>query len=64
MNKDFVTYELAKKLNEKGFNEPCYGYYHCNGGNESSDAFEWLNDKCCESAAHSWGYEIEDLTEV
>jgi hypothetical protein len=31
---------------------------------ESSDAFEWLNDKCCESAAHSWGYEIEDLTEV
>ena len=35
MNEDFVPFELAKKLNEKGFNEPCYGYYHCNGGNES-----------------------------
>lgn len=35
MNEDFVTYELAVKLEEKGFNEPCYGYYHCNGGNDS-----------------------------
>ena len=35
MNEDFVTYELAVKLKEKGFNEPCYGYYHCNGGNDS-----------------------------
>jgi hypothetical protein len=35
MNEDFVPFELAKKLKEKGFNEPCYGYYHCNGGNES-----------------------------
>jgi hypothetical protein len=24
---DFVSYELAKKLKEKGFNEPCYMYY-------------------------------------
>ena len=35
MDEDFVTYELAVKLKEKGFNEPCYGYYHCNGGNDS-----------------------------
>lgn len=35
MNEDFVTYELSKKLKEKGFDEPCYGYYHCNGGNDS-----------------------------
>ena len=35
MNEDFVTYELAVKLEAKGFNEPCYGYYHCNGGNDS-----------------------------
>jgi hypothetical protein len=35
MNEDFVTYELAVKLKEKGFDEPCYGYYHCNGGNDS-----------------------------
>ena len=24
---DFVTYEIAKKLKEKGFNEYCYKYY-------------------------------------
>lgn len=35
MNEDFVTHRLAVKLKEKGFNEPCYGYYHCNGGNDS-----------------------------
>lgn len=35
MNKDFITYELAVKLKEKGFNEPCFGYYHTNKGDES-----------------------------
>lgn len=24
---DFVTFEIAKKLEEKGFNEGCYKYY-------------------------------------
>lgn len=27
MNEDFITYELAVKLKEKGFNELCYYYY-------------------------------------
>ena len=27
MNEDFVPFELAKKLKEKGFNEPCFAYY-------------------------------------
>lgn len=35
MNEDFVTYELAVKLKEKGFDEPCYGYYHRDGGDNS-----------------------------
>jgi hypothetical protein len=35
MNEDCVTYELAAKLEEKGFDEPCYGYYHWYGGNDS-----------------------------
>ena len=35
MNEDFIPFELAVKLKEKGFNKPCYGYYHCNGGNDS-----------------------------
>lgn len=28
MNEDFVGYDLAVKLKEKGFNEPCNMYYH------------------------------------
>ena len=35
MNDDFTPFELAVKLKEKGFDEPCCGYYHCNGGNDS-----------------------------
>ena len=35
MNEDFAPFELAVKLKEKGFNEPCYGYYHRDGGNDS-----------------------------
>ncbi|MBR5297449.1 MAG: hypothetical protein IKU29_06250 [Parabacteroides sp.] len=27
---DFVTFEIAKKLEEKGFNWPCYHYYRKN----------------------------------
>ena len=30
MNEDFVTYELAVKLKEKGFNYPCIGHYFNN----------------------------------
>ena len=28
---DFVTFEIAKKLKEKGFNEPCYMFYDKGG---------------------------------
>ena len=35
MSEVFVPFELAVKLKEKGFNEPCYGYYHRDGGNDS-----------------------------
>lgn len=45
MNEDFVTYEIALKLKEKGFNEPCYGYYYCNGGN---DSFEVCGNGDCD----------------
>lgn len=50
MNEDFVPYELAVKLKEKGFDEPCYGYYYCNGGNDSFEVCgngdrDFLNSK-------------------
>lgn len=28
---DFVSFEIAKKLKEKDFNEPCLGFYYPNG---------------------------------
>lgn len=28
---DFVSFEIAKLLKEKGFNEPCYGWYDGKG---------------------------------
>ena len=28
---DFVTFEIAKKLREKGFREECIAYYHTDG---------------------------------
>lgn len=28
--KDFVTFEIAKNLKEKGFKEPCFGWYYPN----------------------------------
>lgn len=50
MNEDFVTYELAVKLKEKGFDEPCYGYYHRDGGDNSFEVCgngdrDFLNSK-------------------
>lgn len=38
MNEDFVPYELAVKLKEKGFNRPCCGYYHIGKGDDSFEA--------------------------
>ena len=45
MNDDFVTYELAVKLKEKGFDKPCYGYYHRGGGD---DSFELCGNGDCD----------------
>jgi len=32
----FVTYEIAKQLKEKGFNEPCLAVYDITQGNEQT----------------------------
>ena len=45
MNDDFTPFELAVKLKEKGFNEPCYGYYHRDGGD---DSFELCGNGDCD----------------
>ena len=39
MIKQFVTYEIALKFKELGFNEECFGYYHINEGYQKGYAF-------------------------
>ena len=39
MKNEFVPFELAVKLKELGFNEPCWGYYHINEGYSIGYAF-------------------------
>lgn len=42
MNEDFAPFELAVKLKEKGFNEPCYKYYQ-RGVLDSDDCWNRYN---------------------
>lgn len=42
MNEDFTPFELAVKLKEKGFNEPCYKYYQ-RGVLDSDDCWNRYN---------------------
>lgn len=51
MNEDFVTYEIALKLKEKGFRKPCIAHYCCLDGNVlkfniTTDCIRGSNVKC------------------
>ena len=48
---DFVTYEIAKKLKEKGFNEGCYKYYENKTLKWAN--FPWLETKYNSSSPHT-----------
>jgi hypothetical protein len=37
MNEEFLSYEIALKLKELGFNEPCFTYYYNINGNIRTD---------------------------
>jgi hypothetical protein len=39
MEKEFVPYELALRMKQLGFDEPCWGYYHVNEGYSIGYAF-------------------------
>jgi hypothetical protein len=41
MEKEFIPYELALRMKELGFNEPCFGYYD-EGGNLYTEMVEVL----------------------
>ena len=43
MKEQFVPYEIALKLKEKGFDEPCFGFYKSNG--EYEDYHSYRNGK-------------------
>jgi hypothetical protein len=34
MEKEFIPYELALKMKQLGFNEPCFGYYYTLNGKD------------------------------
>lgn len=34
------------------------------GNSKANEAFNWLGSKCKEDDANSWGFEIEDMTEL
>ena len=38
---DYVSFEIAKLLNEKGFNEPCFVYYNLYYDNNGKDLKLW-----------------------
>ena len=45
MSEDFVSFEIAKKLKEKGFNDACNAYYHiCDDNIDSQNSFEYTGD--------------------
>ena len=61
MNEDFVPFELAVKLEEKGFNEPCYGYYHRDGGD---DSFELCGDRDFQNSKNQYRVAAPTIPQV
>ena len=45
MNEDFVTFEIAKKLKEKGFNKPCMNAINLFGCTYRNGWCEYLDDR-------------------
>ena len=55
MEKEFVPYELALRMKQLGFDEPCFGYYNSNGEFKTKqDEYElylicnskWISPSC------------------
>jgi hypothetical protein len=42
MDEQFVPYELALKLKEKGFDEPCLGYYREDAQKKDGTLYEYI----------------------
>lgn len=49
-NEDFVSYELALKLKECGFDEPCDHYFHVKNGVSDEDL--WFTNGSCSDFNH------------
>lgn len=61
MKNQFVTYEIAKRLKELGFNEPCFGYFTHSGKYISKENIQndFFEDSQC--AAPLWQQAIDWL---
>lgn len=44
ITEDYVSFETAKLLKEKGFDEPCWSWYH-NGNNTHTGASRYCNSE-------------------
>ena len=47
IEEDYTSFEIAKLLKEKGFDEPCYGSYSYRGGNVVVRASKLSNTDLC-----------------
>lgn len=55
MNKEFVPFEIAKKLKDLGFDEPCFAGYQPNHKNEMVLYFKSTNQSGVSSNASTYG---------
>lgn len=64
MKKQFVTYEIAKKLKELGFNEPCFAYFFADTNELYESTVRMYNfNKGLETYAPLWQQAIDWLRE-
>lgn len=58
MDKDFVSFEVAKLLRENGFNEPCYSAYDLEGN------VGYNNYEMCYNTEYDWAFSRPTLYEA
>lgn len=61
MEKEFVTYEIALKLKELGFNEPCFGVYYDKDGNIRKTDFSEIGDAPLWQQAIDWLMRVHNM---
>jgi hypothetical protein len=61
MNNEFVSYEIALKLKELGFNEPCFTYYYEFNSNLRTHLVVDINNAWTYSGNTNFGFTLAPL---